>query len=94
MRSRKAVGVPGVERSGLKTGTLKQVMVSSQRGGVQVPLLTVGKDATVRDAMAAMLEKHVHRVYVVEDPEAELPTPLAVVTTSDMMDVIAQHSQS
>lgn len=73
-----------------------ELATSAARGRVrvQVPLLTVGKGATVRDAMAAMLDKHVHRVYVVEDAAADLPTPLAVVTTSDMMEVIAEHSQA
>jgi CBS domain-containing protein len=43
--------------------------------------------------MAAMLEDHVHRVYVVDDMEEELPLPVAIITTSDIMEIIAEYSQ-
>lgn len=60
---------------------------------LQVKLLRIGKEASVKDAMVAMLEDHVHRVYVVDDVEEELPTPVAMITTSDMMEIIAKHTQ-
>jgi CBS domain-containing protein len=60
---------------------------------VQVKLSRIGRDASIRDAMAAMLEDHVHRVYVVDDMEEELPLPVAIITTSDIMEIIAKYSQ-
>jgi CBS domain-containing protein len=56
-----------------------------------VPLVTCGAGATVAEVMGLMLEKHVHRVYIVEDPTAEEMTPLAVVTTSDIMRLVAEN---
>ena len=41
--------------------------------------------------MGEMVKKHVHRVYIVDDPALELPMPLSVVTTSDVMQLIAKY---
>lgn len=41
--------------------------------------------------MEAVVTKHVHRVYIVDDAEAELPTPLAIISTSDLVQLIANN---
>jgi Na+-translocating ferredoxin:NAD+ oxidoreductase RnfA subunit len=41
--------------------------------------------------MESMVEKHVHRVYIVDNPASDLPKPITVITTSDMMEVIAKY---
>jgi CBS domain-containing protein len=67
----------------------------AQREGQErpVPLVTCAASATVAEAMGLMVERHVHRVYVVKDPAAEEPEPLAVVTTTDMMRLVAENMQ-
>ena len=43
--------------------------------------------------MSEMVKKHVHRVYIVDDPASELPMPISVVTTSDIMELVAKHHE-
>ena len=64
---------------------------TQQNADVQVPLVTCGKDNTVAEAMRMMVGGHVHRVYIVDVPGAECPTPLAVVTTADMIHFASEH---
>lgn len=58
---------------------------------VQVPLITCGCDTPVSLAIDMMLEKRVHRVYIVDDPAGDAGKPIAIVTTTDLIAFISKN---
>jgi CBS domain-containing protein len=48
------------------------------------PPLTIGPDATLREAADTMLQHHIHRLIVV-DPAYPAGMPLGLISTSDIV---------
>lgn len=55
-----------------------------------VPLITCNADCSLLHAMRGMVEKRVHRVYVVDDDTCSTPVPLRVLTPTEMLKLVVE----
>jgi CBS domain-containing protein len=98
LRSYRISGLP-VVAEGILTGVISQTDLLNARSSELIgenwprvrvrhlmtrPPVTVHLGATVEEAARNMLEKHIHRLVVVDDAGA----PIGVVTTSDLLRIV------